>query len=187
MKQRHVHQQIPDYVLGLLPRQEQQRVDQHTLICADCRLALRREQELGNLVHNTLAAATQPPTNLRQFMPAAPQKTRTAGFWNFSLNWQQQLAPLTLVLFLLLGSLGYYFSEQRSLWQNPTPTALVITATLTDSPTATITETRAEQAVDLRATAVPTDFHQPAKAPALLATPAPNPTPIAALNLLRDT
>ncbi|MEJ2749034.1 MAG: zf-HC2 domain-containing protein, partial [Anaerolineae bacterium] len=87
MKQQHVHRQIPDYVLGLLPQKEQQQVDQHTLVCADCRLALRREQELGQLVHNTLAAATQPPVNLRQFMPAIPRKPRQ--FWAFSLGWKR--------------------------------------------------------------------------------------------------
>ena len=184
MTQQHVHQQIPDYVLGLLPRKEQQHVDQHTLVCPDCCLALRHEQEWGQLVHSTLAAAAQPPANLRQFMPPAPQKSGQVPLWGFSLNWQRQLAPLTLVLFLLLGSLGFYLSEQRGLWQNPTPTALAITATLTDSPTATITETRSEQALNLRTTAVPPITHNP---PEITATPAPNPTPVAALNVKRET
>ena len=182
MKQQHIHQQIPDYVLGLLSRKEQQQVDQHTLACPDCRVTLRHEQELSQLVHTTLAAA-QPPANLRQFMPPVPQKSRQTGLFNFSLNWQQQLVPLTVVLFLLLGSVGIFLSEQRGLWQNPTPTALAITATLTDSPTATITETRSEQALNLRTTAVPTTSNQLE----ITATPAPNPTPIAALNLMRDT
>jgi hypothetical protein len=181
MTQQHVHQQIPDYVLGLLPQNEQQQVDQHTLACPDCRVALRQERELTQLVRTTLAAA-QPPTNLRQFMPPVPPKSRRIGLFDFSLNWPQQLAPLTLVLFLLLGSAGIYLSEQRGLWQNPTPTALAITATLTDSPTATITETRSEQALNLRTTAVPTTANQPN----ITATPAPNPTPIAALNVKRD-
>jgi hypothetical protein len=183
MTQQHVHQQIPDYVLGLLPWQKQQQVEQHTLVCPDCRLVLQREQELGQLVHNTLAAAAQPPANLRRFMPAVPQKSRPEPSFGFSFNWQRQLIPLTLVLFLLVGSLGFYLREQRGLWHNPTPTALAITATLTDSPTATITETRAEQALNLRATAVPANTSQPE----ITATPAPNPTPIAALNVKRET
>jgi hypothetical protein len=182
MKQQHVHRQIPDYVLGLLPQKEQQQVDQHTLVCADCRLALRREQELGQLVHSTLAAATQPPVNLRQFMPAIPRKSHQT--WAFPLGWQRPLVPLTLVLFLLVGSLSFYLQGQRRLWLNPTPTSLAITATLTDSPTATITETRAEQTVDLQVTAVPITSHIQ---PAITATPAPNPTPIAALNVMHDT
>ena len=180
MTQQHVHQQIPDYVLGLLPQNEQQQVDRHTLACPDCRVALRQERELTQLVRTTLTAA-QPPTNLRQFMPPVPPKSRRIGLFYFSLNWPQQLAPLTLVLFLLLGSAGIYLSEQRGLWQNPTPTA--ITATLTDSPTATINETRSEQALNLRTTAVPTTANQPN----ITATPAPNPTPIAALNVKRET
>lgn len=178
----HIHQQIPNYVLGLLPRKEQQQVDQHTLACPDCRVALQHEQALSQLVHTTLATV-QPPANLRQFMPPIPEKSRHVHLFGFSLNWQQQLAPLTLVLFLLLGSAGIYLTEQRSLWQNPTPTALAITATLTDSPTATITETQSEQALNLRTTAVPTNPSQPD----ITATPAPNPTPIAALNLIHDT
>lgn len=182
MTQQHVHQQIPDYVLGLLPRQKQQQVEQHTLACPACRVALRHELELSQLVRTTLAAA-QSPANLRQFMPPIPQKSQPIRLFDFSLNWQRQLAPLTLVLFLLLGSAGIYLSQQHGLWQNPTPTALAITATLTDSPTATITETRSEQALNLRSTAVPTNPIQPN----ITATPAPNPTPIAALNVKRET
>lgn len=191
MTRQHVHQQIPDYVLGLLSRSEQQQVDQHTLACPDCRMALRREQEVGQLLHDALTTAAQPPANLRQFMPAIPHKARTTNLWGFSLNWQQQLVPLTMILFLLLGSLGFYLSEQRGLWLNSTPTALAITATLTDSPTATITETRPEQALNLRITpalskvetAVPTN----PSPPKITATPAPNPTPIAALNVKSET
>ncbi|MCB9422132.1 MAG: zf-HC2 domain-containing protein [Ardenticatenaceae bacterium] len=182
MKQQHVHRQIPDYVLGLLPQKEQQQVDQHTQVCTNCRLALRREQELGQLVHSTLTTATQPPANLRRFMPAIPHKSHI--FWDFSFGWQRPLLPLTLVLFLLVGSLSFYLREQRGLWLNPTPTALAITATLTDSPTATITKTRVEQTVNLQTTAVPITSHVQ---PEITATPAPNPTPIAALNLPRDT
>ena len=183
MKQQHIYQQIPDYVLGLLPRKEQQQVDQHTLVCVDCRLALQREREMGQLVHSTLTAATQPPTNLRQFMPPVSSKLKMGQRFGFSVNWQRQLAPLMLVLFLLLASFGFYLSEQRGLWQDPTPTAVAITATLTDSPTATITETRLEEGLTLQTTAVPTNTQQPI----ITATPAPNPTPIAALNGMRDT
>ena len=183
MTQQHIQQQIPDYVLGLLPRSEARQVDQHTLVCTDCRQALRQEQELGQLIHGTLAAAAQPPANLRQFMPAVPQKARRP--LGLALNWQPQLVPLTLVLFLLVGSLSFYLREQRGLWFDSTPTALAITATLTDSPTATITETRAEGAANVQTTAVPApiESHQPA----ITATPAPNPTPIAALNIMRDS
>jgi hypothetical protein len=181
MAQKHIHQQIPDYVLGLLPRHEQKQVEAHTLICQDCRLALRREADLGLLVKSTLTAASQPPANLRQFMPAVPAQK---GFWpHFSLSWQQSLVPLTLVLFMLIGSLGFYLSQQRGGLITPNPTALAITATLTDSPTATITETRIEQAFVPVATAVPGNAPQPE----ITATPAPNPTPIAALNIMRDT
>jgi anti-sigma factor RsiW len=178
----HIHSQISDYVLGLLPWNEQQQVDQHTQGCADCRRALRQEQELGRLVHTTLAAAAQPPVNLRQFMPPVPQKSAPFQIFGVSLNWQQQLAPLMLVFFLLLGSVGFFLSEQRSLWRTTTPTALAVTATTTNSPTAAITETRLEETQQLVTTAVP----HPNNQPTIIATPAPNPTPIAALNVNRD-
>ena len=182
MRQTHIHQKIPDYVLGLLPRNEQKQVEAHTLICPDCRLALRRETELGLMVKATLTTAAQPPVNLRRFMPAVPTQK---GFWShFSFNWQQSLMPLTLVLFLLVSSLGFYLTQQRAGLTTPHPTALAVTATLTDSPTATITETRIEQALVAPATAVPTEK---VSQPAIVATPAPNPTPIAALNMMDDT
>lgn len=179
----HIHSQISDYVLGLLPQIEQQHVEQHTRICLDCRRALRQEQEVGRLVHSTLAAATQPPINLRPLMPPVPQKSPSIQIFGVVLNWRQQLAPLALALVLLLGSVGFFLSEQRGMWQTTTPTALAITATMTNSPTAAITETRLEQGQPLVTTAVPLPNDQPT----ISATPAPNPTPIAALNVMRDT
>ena len=183
MKQQpHVTKQIPDYVLGLLSAEEHLRVERHTLTCADCRLALRHEGEVGRRVQATLAAAGQPPADLRQFMPAVPAKAAFRPKWRlpataFSLAWPQQLVPLTVILLLLASSLSLYLSEQRGVWTNPSPTSLAVTATMTDIPTATITETRGEQTTKMAKTAVATTPSQPE----IVATPAPIPTPIAAL------
>lgn len=183
MMNRHIHilNQIPDYVLDLLPQGERQQVEQHTLTCADCRLRLRRESELGPLVRATLATAAQPPANLRQFMPLPkPSFWQTLGI---SMTWQKQLLPLTVVLLLFVGGFGVFLSEQQGGWTNPTPTSLAVTATMTDSPTAVLTETRAEQTMKLGPTAVSTIASQPK----IAATPAPIPTPIAALPANRIT
>lgn len=181
MKQQHVLNQISDYVLDLLPQAERLRVEQHTLSCANCHAALRNEAELGQMVRATLATMTQPPTNLRQLMPA-----RQSGFWHklgFSLTWQRQLAPLAAVALLLLGSLGLYLSGQPVIWNNPSPTFLAATATMTDAPTATITETRGEEVIVpvLTKVAANTAVATASNLPQIAATPAPNPTPIAAL------
>lgn len=177
MKEQHVFTQIPDYVLGLLSTNEQLQVERHARLCPDCSLALQQESAVGQLVRSSLAAATQPPANLRQFMPSITPKL---GLWEkvgFSLSWRRQLAPLTLILLLFIGSLAFNLLEQRGVWVNPSPTALAVTATLTDEPTSTLTETRAEQTMKIIPTAVSTVPSHPDNT----ATPAPNPTPIAAL------
>ena len=177
MKQQHVFTQIPDYVLGLLPTSEQLQVERHTRTCPDCSLALQQESGIGPLVRSSLAAASQPPANLRQFMPRIAPKPSLWQKVGFSLSWQRQLAPLTLILLLFIGSLAFNLLEGRDAWTNPLPTALAVTATLTDEPTATLTETRAEQTMKAVQTAVSTIPSHPDST----ATPAPNPTPIAAL------
>jgi len=176
MNQQHIQHKLTDYALGLLSQNERQRIERHTLGCADCRQALRREVEVGQIMRDTLAVAVQPPVNLRPFMPAIPQP----GFWQrlrFALAWQRPLAPIALALLLVLGSFGLYLSDQRGAWLNPAPTFLAATATMTDEPTATLTQTRTEQTSGIVQTAVPiapSPHH-------IAATPAPNPTPIAAL------
>ncbi len=181
MKQQHVLNQIPDYALDLLPQAERIQVEQHTMRCANCRAALRSETELGSMVRATLAAVTHPPTNLRRLMPI-----RQPSFWQklgFSLTWQRQLAPLVVFALLLLGSLGLYLSDQPAIWSNPSPTFLAATATMTDAPTATMTETRAEQVIVPVMTKV-TENTAVSTAPSsfpIAVTPAPNPTPITAV------
>ncbi len=176
MNQQHIQHKTADYALGLLSPSERRRVERHTMACADCRQALRRETEIGQLVGDTLAIAAQPPANLRQFMPTIPQP----GFWQrfkFALVWQRPLAPVALVVLLVLGSFGLYSSEQRGPWLNPSPTFLAATATMTDEPTMTLTQTRTEETAEISQTAVPS-IPNPRQ---IVATPAPNPTPIAAL------
>lgn len=188
MKQQHVLHQIPDYVLDLLPQSERLQIERHTIHCSDCHLALRQESDVSAMVRGTLQAAARPPANLRQFMPSPPQKR---PFPFPYLTWQKQLAAVTVVLFMLLGSLGLYFSEQRGVWNNPSPTFFAATATMTDEPTTTLTQTRQEQAVEIVQTATSealnTDIPAAPSQPQIIATPAPNPTPIAALPVKMTT
>ncbi|MCP4428619.1 MAG: hypothetical protein GY803_29385 [Chloroflexi bacterium] len=173
MNQQHINNQLADYALGLLSQSERRRVERHTAVCADCRGALRRETAVASAARGTLAVAAQPPANLRAFMPAIPQRPKRG----LSLIWRRQLAPIALFLILLLGGAGFYLSGQQGVWTNPSPTFLAVTATMTDEPTATLTQTRVEESVEAAQTAVPAAPSQPQ----INATPAPNPTPIAAL------
>jgi anti-sigma factor RsiW len=70
----HINQQIPDYVLNLLPKIERQTVEQHTAVCGHCQTALQAEREMGQMVRLTLQTATQPANGrLAQLMPPIPK------------------------------------------------------------------------------------------------------------------
>ena len=182
MKHEQIAQQLPDYVLGLLPLSQRHDVERHTAVCPDCRQALQAERRLSLAVRSTLQSVTQPDGGrLSQLMPKPPR--RRSSFVQFI--WQKQLAPVCLLL-LFLGSFGLRWSNEPSRgWLVPSATHLAITATYTSSPTATLSEAteawpgKAETApISTRATTEP--------APALAITPAPIATPIAALSVLRS-
>ncbi|MFQ5398954.1 MAG: anti-sigma factor family protein [Anaerolineae bacterium] len=170
MNQPHVFIQVSDYVLGLLPPEERQQVEQHAAVCAQCRSEIGRERRMSRTVRAALSAATQPaPGRLAELMPPAPQRTG----WRLNFNWQRQLAPITLVLLLALGSLVLHFSARQQTWNPTSPTFLAATATLSHSPTATETETSRFFQAEPMTTAV-------AKAAPMSATPVPIPAPIVA-------
>lgn len=170
MNQEHVLNQIPDYVLGLLTRQERLWVEQHTAICHHCRQLLRQENEINQLVRTTLSLATQPSTlRLGQLMPAPPQP-RPAWLTN---SWQKQLAIAALLLTIIWGAFSLY--QQQFSGSAVSPDQLAVTATMIHEPTMTLASTNEDQQKTLVGTAVPALIIEAS------ATPTPVPTPIAAL------
>ncbi|MEZ4646750.1 MAG: hypothetical protein R3E31_29160 [Chloroflexota bacterium] len=134
------------------------------------------EMQIAQMVRATIHAATQPtPGQLAALMPPPPVQTKTAV-----PVWTRQWAALAACILLLVGSLGLYFARQNYGGYGPAlPTQLAVTATMTNIPTSTIAQNDGIEEDTGAATAVAT---QPALfAPAIKATPAPNPTPIAAL------
>ncbi|MCA9997156.1 MAG: zf-HC2 domain-containing protein [Anaerolineales bacterium] len=169
MNHEQILQQIPDYALGLLPQVERQQVESHAQGCPRCQQALANEQRLGQLVRSTLHAATEPaPRQLRPFMPPIPRR-QTPSLLH---GWQKQLAPIVLLLMLLLGGMGWNARQQSNGFSN-NPMLLVMTATTTNTPTVTATKAPPTQMPTSTAIAISTDDH--------VATPAPNPTPLALL------
>ena len=167
----HVRHQIPDYVLGLLTRQERLWVEQHTAVCSQCRQQLHQESELGRLVRTTLALATQPaPLRLRQLMPAPPPARRLG--WQ-GANWAKQFALAALLLLLIWS--GFNLIQQQYSGSTTPPNQLAVTATVTQKPTMTLASLEGEQGIKAISTAVPDLNPEPA------APPGPIPTPIAAL------
>lgn len=171
MNQEHVLNQIPDYVLGLLTRQERLWVEQHTAVCKRCRQSLYQESELGQLVRATLTAAAQPSSlRLRQLMPTPPRSRRAS--WQHSA-WARPLALAALLIVLIWGGMGLY--QQQFAGQGGSPDQLAVTATLTHEPTLTLASLEEKEEVKAVTTAVPASLFETA------ATPTPVPTPIAAL------
>lgn len=179
---KHVTQQLPDYVLNLLPQRERQTIEQHTAVCDPCQTSLKEERELGQMIRLTLQTATQPDNGrLAQLMPAIPQQKQR---WSFTMiGWQRQVAVVTLLLAILMGSLGMWHGRSQNVWGVASPTATSTqdaTATLAQQQTTQAEETLA--AVGWTGTAVASPSVK-ATAQAYMATiPIPPPTPIAAIS-----
>ena len=181
----HVIHQIPDYVLNLLPRLERQAVEQHTAVCTHCQTALQAEREIGQIVRFTLQTATQPANGrLAHLMPAIP--TQKQRWPQLMMGWQRQFAVVTLLVVILLGSFGVWNGRSHNIWSVPSPTTLAATATSTQDATATIAQQTSEAqetlaAEEMTETAVASPTAPPTVQAYITATPAPQPTPIAAI------
>jgi anti-sigma factor RsiW len=174
---KHVNQQLSDYVLNLLPRLERQAVEQHTAVCVPCQKALQAEREMSQMVRYTLNTATQPANGrLAHLMPAIPTARKQSAVTMF-VGWQRQLAVAGLLFVILFGSLGVWNGRSSHIWGVASPTALAATATRTQDATATIAQQTSEAQETLTTTAVAS----PTLPASSRATPAPQATPIAAI------
>ena len=182
----HINHQIPDYVLNLLPKMERQTVEQHTAVCGSCQTALQAEREMGQMVRLTLQTATQPTNGrLSQLMPPIPQQKQR---WSLMMmGWQRQLAVVTMLVVILMGSFGVWNGRSQNIWGVPSPTTQVATATR--DATATIAQQQTTQAEEtlaaegLTTTAVASPSMKATAQASIIATPPPPPTPIAALSI----
>ncbi|GJM41065.1 MAG: hypothetical protein DHS20C20_13470 [Ardenticatenaceae bacterium] len=135
-----------------------------------------QEQQVRQLVRETLNQAGQIENGrLAQLMPAIPKKKRP--FWQelIAQPLVSQLAVAGMMFVLLLGGWHWFNNDGNAVWQM-SPTHVAVTATTTNTPTATQTEAKivaTETAVSQQA------------APAIIQTPAPQPTPVAAIPINR--
>ncbi|MFL7838285.1 MAG: anti-sigma factor family protein [Candidatus Promineifilaceae bacterium] len=136
MTHQEIHEQLPDYVLGLLTPDRANEVAQHIAGCTTCLRKVHDEREIGALVREALNTATRPDTaQLRQLMPPIPQKKHPRGT---TANWTTRLAPALILLVVILGSLLMTAPEsKRSMSIFFATTA---TATSTNTPTATVVQ-----------------------------------------------
>jgi anti-sigma factor RsiW len=169
----HVLNQVSDYVLGLLPSGESRRVEQHVALCRECRQAIRRERQIGTTIRSSIARIPQPGRRrFQELMPPAPSRRQI----RWRIAWQKQLAPVFLGLIVLLGSWGLWQTGRNSDWTRSRDDWMVVTATMTDVPTATLAQTETAhsgRSFITLATLVPVSYD-------VAAAPAPKPTPIAA-------
>ena len=135
-----------------------------------------QEQQVRQLVRETLTQVGQIENGrLAQLMPAMPKKKRP--FWPTFITRPvvNQLAMAAMLFVLLLGSWHWFNSDSNAIWQTP-PTSVAVTATTTHTPTATQTEAK----IVATETAVNQQL-----VPAIVQTPAPLPTPVAAVPIIR--
>lgn len=133
-----------------------------------------QEQQVRQLMRETLTQAGQVENGrLAQLMPTIPKKKRP--FWHslVAKPMMNQLAMAAMLFVLLLGGWHWFSNDSSAIWQTPptnVATSIAVTATMTNTPTATQTEAKfvaTETAVS--------------QVPILIQTPAPLPTPVAAV------
>jgi anti-sigma factor RsiW len=182
MRHKEIHQQLPDYVLGLLTPGQAQEVTQHLADCTACRRMVQGEREVAVRVRDTLNAATRPDAaRLSQLIPPVPQKRSRSGI---SANWTTRLAPALVLLFVIVGSLlmsaldsrrpmSFFFAATATATSTNTPTATVAQESSHDISGAPVISERFTAGLDASDTAPPV---QVVTAPA----PLHSPTPVAA-------
>lgn len=106
-----IQHKLSDFMLDLLSAEEKEVVQRHILECQECRLALRRERQIGRMVYRTLNTAARPTMpQLQRLMPSAPTK-RSSVLQAFSPYRQWAVACLFIVAmmgaFIFGSSTGY--------------------------------------------------------------------------------
>lgn len=144
MTHKEIHNQLPDYVLGLLTPGQAHEVTEHLAGCATCRQTVLGEREIGALVRDALKVTTRPDkARMSQFMPHVVRQSRQR---KIVTNWTNRLVPALVVLFVILGSLLMRAPESKR------PMSLFIrataTATSTNTPTATIAQESGSSHID---------------------------------------
>lgn len=180
MTHKEIHQQLPDYVLGLLTPFETHEVTQHLADCTVCRRTVQNERKIGALVRTTLNATTRPDeARLRQLMPPIPQKNRQQRIGS---NLAARLAPALVILFMIAGSLlitvpdskrplSIFFAATATATSTNTPTA---TAALESSQLTSRAQASNERITDEMPAPGITPSIQVVAAPAPLQSPTPN-------------
>ena len=160
---------LQEYVLDLLPPAEKQHLTRQLGSDAALRAQVQQERQVEHLVKSSLHQASAIENGrLVQLMPAIPRKKRP--FWaSFA---PRQLAMAAMLFVLLLGGWQWFSSDQSPLWHSP-PTSVAVTATTTHTPAATETQVAPTE------TAVA--HHKEPYETAVSITPAPPPTPVAAV------
>lgn len=135
MDREHVLPLVTDYVLGLLPPEEQRRVERHAGDCPACRQAVNRERQVGQLVRHTVAAA-QPPFRAQALRPRPPARAAIARERLY-----RQFAPAMMILMLLLGSVAMRLSAGGAELRGSGAVFLTSSSTPTLAPSKTPTAT----------------------------------------------
>ena len=167
MRHQEIRRQLPDYVLGLLAPDQANLILEHLSACGTCRQIVHDEREVGQLVRQTVVAATQPdPARLRQLMPLPGTRKRA----RMDASWSARLAPALVVLLLIAGALLMRSPDSK----RPLPAIIhaTATATTTNTPTATIAQSSAEMEERLPAQPIDTETDPIRPSPAGAPTPA---------------
>ncbi len=143
MAQSHITHLTSDYVLGLMPANQRQRVEYHVAWCERCRQSLSRERRLHQLIQETMGVASIPsPARLAALRPPVPSQNRFALPPNMWQRFGAAAATVCLIGMVWLSGTKL-MGDMRGMsgWGN-VPAASAVAVTATSEPTATVTATQ---------------------------------------------
>jgi anti-sigma-K factor RskA len=141
----HIESMIDDYVLNLLPPRERAHLEHHVASCSHCLGALNAERGRTSELITTLKEISAPTDQRLEriwleladtsdlFRKSATSRQRAT--WD--LQWRRAFAGVALAILLLIGTLGSLQRFEAWIFRTDIPA----TASLTASPTATLTPT----------------------------------------------
>ena len=138
MLRKHVNHLLTAYVHGQLSRREQDRVTVHVRLCADCRDALRREEQLARDVTRHMPRVGQPRRGqLARLWPAIWREFRTPPGLRYWPSYGLVLALMVLCAFVLSSLFtGQTHAIAAPFQAVPAEVRATVTPVRTDEPTA---------------------------------------------------
>ena len=166
---KHENELVSDYVLGLLPGDEAERVAGHLATCTSCRQLVMVERMLVADIQSTINIASEiDRQHLERLIPASRSSNKATVF----AFGTRQFALAAALIVIILGGMVFEIASRHGSWLNNNNSVATATTIVTQTPPFTATATSSRDEIQSHPETSRTLFLIPA-----LAAPIPRMTP----------